>query len=233
MNQEKKKILIVEDERKLARFIELELQHAGYEAQSVGDGQSAIMSIMTNPFDAVILDLMIPVTDGIEVCRRVRSFSQVPIIILSARDGLEDKVKGLDLGANDYMTKPFEMEELLARLRVIFRADESQKDEESKVLQVGDLTLNRETYDVRRGKDRKELTKKEFDLLTYLMQNEGIVLTREKILNKVWGFDFEGETNVVDVYIRFLRSKIDDQYPKKLIQTMRGAGYTIRSNDEA
>lgn len=226
-----KKILVVEDERKLARFIELELKHAGYEVDTVNDGQTAIMNIMNNQYDAIILDLMIPVIDGIEVCRRVRKFSNVPIIILTARDGVRDKVEGLDLGANDYMTKPFEMEELLARLRVIFRKGEEVRDK-TMVFTVGDLTLNKETYEVHRGKDRKELTKKEFDLLAYLMENQGIVLSREKILNQVWGFDFEGETNVVDVYIRFLRSKIDDNYPKKLIHTMRGAGYTIRHIDE-
>lgn len=226
-----KKILIVEDERKLARFMELELKHEGYEVDTVNEGQTAIMNIMNNKYDAIILDLMIPIVDGIEVCKRVRKFSDVPIIILTARDGVKDKVEGLDIGANDYMTKPFAMEELLARLRVIFRKEESKK-ENSTILTVGDLVLNKETYEVKRGEDRKELTKKEFDLLAYLMENVGIVLSREKILNQVWGFDFEGETNVVDVYIRFLRVKIDDNYDNKLIHTMRGAGYVIRNANE-
>ncbi len=226
-----KKILIVEDERKLARFMELELKHEGYEVDTVNEGQTAIMNIMNNKYDAIILDLMIPIVDGIEVCKRVRKFSDVPIIILTARDGVKDKVEGLDIGANDYMTKPFAMEELLARLRVIFRKEESKK-ENSTILTVGDLVLNKETYEVKRGEDRKELTKKEFDLLAYLMENVGIVLSREKILNQVWGFDFEGETNVVDVYIRFLRVKIDDNYDNKLIHTMRGAGYVIRNTNE-
>jgi len=227
-----KKILVVEDERKLARFIELELKHEGYEVDTANEGQSAIMNIMNKEYDAIILDLMIPIVDGVEVCKRVRKFSQVPIIILTARDSIRDKVDGLDIGANDYMTKPFAMEELLARLRVIFRKQEEEK-KESNLLTVGDLTLNKDTYEVRRGNDRKELTKKEFDLLVYLMENSGIVLSREKILNQVWGFDFEGETNSVDVFIRFLRSKIDDDYEKKLIHTMRGAGYVIRDIDEA
>lgn len=227
-----KKILVVEDERKLARFIELELVHEGYKVDTANEGQTAIMNIMNNEYDAIILDLMIPIIDGIEVCKRVRKFSNVPIIILTARDGVKDKVDGLDIGANDYMTKPFAMEELLARLRVIFRKQEEEK-KESNILTVGDLTLNKDTYEVKRGNDRKELTKKEFDLLVYLMENEGIVLSREKILNQVWGFDFEGETNSVDVFIRFLRSKIDDDYEKKLIHTMRGAGYVIRDIDEA
>lgn len=226
-----KKILVVEDERKLARFIELELKHESYDVDTVNDGQTAIMNIMNNGYDAIILDLMIPIVDGVEVCRRVRKFSNVPIIILTARDGLKDKVEGLDIGANDYMTKPFAIEELLARLRVVFRKEEEVKDQ-TVFFSIGDLTLNKETYEVRRGNDRKELTKREFDLLAYLMENQGIVLSREKILNQVWGFDFEGETNVVDVYIRFLRSKIDDNYEKKLIRTMRGAGYTIRDVDE-
>lgn len=221
-----KKILIVEDERKLARFMELELTHEGYTVDIVSDGQSALMKLMSKEYDVCLLDLMIPVIDGIEVTKRARAFTDIPIIMITARDGLEDKVKGFDIGADEYMTKPFEMEELLARLRALFR----QKNDKSleKELSYKDLTLNKETYEVRRGSDRKELTKKEFDLLSYLLENQGIVLTREKILNTVWGFDFEGETNVVDVYIRFLRAKIDDEYEEKLIQTVRGAGYTLR-----
>nr|WP_023385502.1 response regulator transcription factor [Youngiibacter fragilis] len=221
-----KKILIVEDERKLARFMELELTHEGYTVDIVSDGQSALMKLMSKEYDVCLLDLMIPVIDGIEVTKRARAFTDIPIIMITARDGLEDKVKGFDIGADEYMTKPFEMEELLARLRALFR----QKNDKSleKVLTYKELTLNKETYEVTRGSDRKELTKKEFDLLSYLLENQGIVLTREKILNTVWGFDFEGETNVVDVYIRFLRAKIDDDYEEKLIQTVRGAGYTLR-----
>lgn len=221
-----KKILIVEDERKLARFMELELTHEGYTVDIVSDGQSALMKLMSKEYDVCLLDLMIPVIDGIEVTKRARAFTDIPIIMITARDGLEDKVKGFDIGADEYMTKPFEMEELLARLRALFR----QKNDKSleKVLSYKELTLNKETYEVTRGNDRKELTKKEFDLLSYLLENQGIVLTREKILNTVWGFDFEGETNVVDVYIRFLRAKIDDDYEEKLIQTVRGAGYTLR-----
>lgn len=221
-----KKILIVEDERKLARFMELELTHEGYTVDIVSDGQSAIMNLMNKEYDVMLLDLMIPVIDGIEVTKRARTFTDIPIIMITARDGLEDKVKGFDIGADEYMTKPFEMSELLARLRALFRkkADKTQEKE----LSYKDLTLNKETYEVFRGKDSKELTKKEFDLLSYLLENQGIVLSREKILNTVWGFDFEGETNVVDVYIRFLRGKLDDQYEEKLIHTVRGAGYLIR-----
>lgn len=222
-----KNILIVEDERRLARFMELELVHEGYNIDIVGDGQSALMNLMNNHYDCMLLDLMIPVVDGIEVTKRARTFTDIPIIMITAKDALEDKVKGFDMGADEYMTKPFEMEELLARLRALFRKREAENPED-KVLKFKDLSLNRESYEVFRGEDKKELTKKEFDLLTYLLENQGIVLTREKILNQVWGFDFEGETNVVDVYIRFLRSKLDDGYDDKLIHTVRGAGYLIR-----
>lgn len=222
-----KNILIVEDERKLARFMELELEHEGYSVDIVSDGQTALMNLMNKHYDVMLLDLMIPIVDGIEVTKRARTFTDVPIIMITARDGLEDKVKGLDIGADDYMTKPFEMEELLARLRVLFRKKENTVVEE-KQLKFRGLSLNRETYEVYRDGVLKELTKKEFDLLAYLLENQGIVLTREKILNNVWGFDFEGETNVVDVYIRFLRSKLDDGYEDKLIHTVRGAGYIIK-----
>jgi len=222
-----KNILIVEDERRLARFMELELTHEGYQVDIVSDGQSALMNLMNKKYDVMLLDLMIPIVDGIEVTRRARTFTDVPIIMITARDGLEDKVKGFDIGADEYMTKPFEMEELLSRLRALFRKNET-KEEETKLLQFKALTLNRDTYEVYRDGQKKELTKKEFDLLAYLLENQGIVLTREKILNNVWGFDFEGETNVVDVYIRFLRSKLDDGYEDKLIHTVRGAGYIIR-----
>lgn len=222
-----KNILIVEDERRLARFMELELTHEGYQVDIVSDGQSALMNLMNKNYDVMLLDLMIPIVDGIEVTRRARTFSNIPIIMITARDGLDDKVKGFDIGADEYMTKPFEMEELLARLRALFRKNEN-KVEETKHLSFKGLTLNRDTYEVYRDGVKKELTKKEFDLLAYLLENQGIVLTREKILNNVWGFDFEGETNVVDVYIRFLRSKLDDGYEDKLIHTVRGAGYIIR-----
>lgn len=220
-------ILIVEDERRLARFMELELTHEGYNVDIVSDGQTALMNLMNKNYDVMLLDLMIPIVDGIEVTKRARTFTDIPIIMLTARDGLEDKVKGFDMGADEYMTKPFEMEELLARLRALFRKSE-KKPEETRELQFKGLTLNRDTYEVHRDGVKKELTKKEFDLLAYLLENQGIVLTREKILNNVWGFDFEGETNVVDVYIRFLRSKLDDGYEDKLIHTVRGAGYIIR-----
>lgn len=222
-----KNILIVEDERRLARFMELELTHEGYNVEIVADGQSALMNLMAKSYDCMLLDLMIPVVDGIEVTKRARTFTDIPIIMITARDGLEDKVKGFDIGADEYMTKPFEMEELLARLRALFRSREV-KGEDKKVLSLRGLSLNKENYEVHREGELKELTKKEFDLLKYLLENQGIVLTREKILNNVWGFDFEGETNVVDVYIRFLRSKLDDGYEDKLIHTIRGAGYVLK-----
>lgn len=221
-----KNILIVEDERSLARFMELELTHEGYNVDVVSDGQTAIMNLMNNDYDVMLLDLMIPVVDGIEVTKRARTFTDIPIIMITAKDELEDKVLGFDVGADEYMTKPFEMEELLARLRALFRKDDTKKAET--LIEFKDLTLNKEKREVKRSGEIKELTKKEFDVLTYLLENQGIVLSREKILNNVWGYDFEGETNVVDVYIRFLRSKLDDDYEEKLIHTVRGSGYIIK-----
>ena len=221
-----KNILIVEDERSLARFMELELTHEGYNVDVVSDGQTAIMTLMNNDYDVMLLDLMIPVVDGIEVTKRARTFTEIPIIMITAKDELEDKVLGFDVGADEYMTKPFEMEELLARLRALFRKDDTKKAET--LIEFRDLSLNKEKREVKRSGEVKELTKKEFDVLTYLLENQGIVLSREKILNNVWGYDFEGETNVVDVYIRFLRSKLDDDYDEKLIHTVRGSGYIIK-----
>ncbi len=221
-----KNILIVEDERSLARFMELELTHEGYNVDVVSDGQTAIMNLMNNDYDVMLLDLMIPVVDGIEVTKRARTFTEIPIIMITAKDELEDKVLGFDVGADEYMTKPFEMEELLARLRALFRKDDTKKAET--LIEFRDLSLNKEKREVKRSGEVKELTKKEFDVLTYLLENQGIVLSREKILNNVWGYDFEGETNVVDVYIRFLRSKLDDDYDEKLIHTVRGSGYIIK-----
>lgn len=221
-----KNILIVEDERSLARFMELELTHEGYNVDVVSDGQTAIMNLVNNDYDVMLLDLMIPVVDGIEVTKRARTFTEMPIIMITAKDDLEDKVIGFDAGADEYITKPFEMEELLARLRALFRKDDTKKAET--LIEFKDLTLNKEKREVVRDGEVKELTKKEFDVLTYLLENQGIVLSREKILNNVWGYDFEGETNVVDVYIRFLRSKLDDDYDDKLIHTVRGSGYIIK-----
>ena len=224
MNNEKKKILIVEDETQISRFLQLELEHENYECTVVADGREALSTALDNDFDLIILDVMLPSLNGIEVLRRLRQDKQTPVIILTARDQVVDKVTGLDIGANDYMTKPFAIEELLARIRLHTKRAATP----AVVITCGKLSVNPEariaTYDGR----AIDLTKKEFDLLEYLMRNRNVVVGREKLLDAVWGFDFYGSTNVVDVYVRYLRSKIDDVYGVTVIETVRGAGYVIR-----
>ncbi len=220
------KILIVEDEKKLARVLQLELEYEGYSTSIVYDGKSAVEEILKGNGDLVLLDIQLPELSGFEVLRRIRKEgSTVPVLLLTARDEVHDKVSGLDLGANDYITKPFQIEELLARIRVHLRMRQAPKDD---VMQIGDLKVNPQTRDVVRGETRIELTPREFDLLVYLLKNENQVLTRDQILEHVWGYDYYGETNVVDVYIRYLRQKIDKPFDEKYIQTIRGVGYSIR-----
>ena len=178
----------------------------------------------------ILLDLMLPGLNGIEICRRIRKISDVPIIMLTAKDEVMDKVAGLDSGADDYMTKPFAIEELLARMRAAFR-HHGTPNTKKPVLSVQDLTIDVEKRQVKVGEDVIELTKKEYELLLFLVQNKDIVLSREQILNQVWGYSYIGETNVVDVYIRYLRTKIDEVYGKKYIHTIRGVGYYVK--DEA
>lgn len=223
---EKKKILIVEDEKALARLLELALAHEGYETKIEYDGARGLEEASRFEPGLILLDLMLPGMDGIEVCRKVREFSYVPIIMLTAKDETADKVTGLDCGANDYMTKPFEMEELLARIRAALRTGENSA-ENLEALSVGDLWMDLRRHMVKRAHTSVFLTKREFDLLEYLMKNRGIVLTREQILERVWGLDYEGEANVVDVYIRYLRSKIDEPFDLRLIHTVRGFGYVL------
>ena len=210
---ERKKILLIEDEVKLARFVELELKYEGYDVTTCHDGRVGMEMITNQEFDMILLDLMLPGLTGIEICRRVRKFSQVPIIMLTAKDEVMDKVAGLDSGADDYLTKPFAIEELLARMRVAFKHSEGSDTEKRMVTVDGKVV---------------DLTKKEYELLTYLVQNKNIVLTREQILNEVWGYSYIGETNVVDVYIRYLRAKIDEAFGKKYILTIRGVGYYVK-----
>lgn len=219
-------ILIVEDERQIARFLELELQHEGYGTQTVYDGRDGLRAIEQKVPDLVLLDIMLPGINGMEVCRRIRQFSDVPIIMLTAKDDTIDKVMGLDLGANDYITKPFVIEELLARIRAGLRK-KVQPAQLLKCLSAGDLSMDLVQHHVLRGKESIDLTKKEYDLLEYLLRNKGIVLTRDQIMENVWGYDYAGDTNVVDVYIRYLRSKMDVK-DAKLIQTVRGVGYMLR-----
>lgn len=223
------KILIVEDEVKIARFVELELKYEGYTVEIANDGRTGLEKALKDDIDLVLLDIMLPGLSGIEVCRRVRLESKVPIIMLTAKDDVTDKVAGLDTGADDYMTKPFAIEELLARIRVALNRHSKDKAEvKADVLQHGELVLNLSSHSAHYGKDELTLTKKEYELLEYLVRNKNIALTREQLLNNVWDYEYFGDTNVVDVYIRYLRQKIDDKYEIHLINTVRGVGYIIR-----
>ncbi len=238
-------ILVVEDEEKLARFVELELKHDGYEVSKSGNGREALEMALENDYDLILLDIMLPELNGLEVMRRLSKEKSVPVILLTARDAVMDKVSGLDAGAVDYITKPFAIEELLARIRVVLKlygnraalaagagadaaaTEESKKDEG--VLTWEKLTLSIPRHEVKYDGHLIELTNREFLMLQTLLQNMDIVLSRDTLLEKVCGYDYVGETNVIDVYIRYLRSKIDDEYDVKMIQTVRGVGYVIKS----
>jgi len=222
-----KDILIIEDERAIVRILELEMTYEGYSFDSAYDGKEGLEKFHANQYGLILLDLMLPEVSGMEVCRKIRKISMVPIIMLTARWDITDKVTGLDLGADDYITKPFEMEELLARIRAGLRHSQIRMAE-SKQLALADLTINLLTREVLKQEDSIDLTKTEYDLLEYLMLNKGLVLTRDQIIEQVWGYDFQGDTNILDVYIRYLRSKIDYPYGSKLIQTIRGVGYTLK-----
>ena len=222
------RILLVEDEEKLARMVELELTYEGYGVEKAPDGRAGLELALSGQFDLVLLDIMLPRMSGMEVLRRLRKESQVPVIMLTARDSVVDKVSGLDSGADDYVTKPFAIEELLARIRAALRKKGGAQVPQVPLLSAGEVILDVERHQVSVRGQPVELTKKEFDLLRCLLENKGRVLTREALLDAVWGFDFVGETNSVDVYIRFLRSKLDDAFGIKLIHTVRGVGYVIK-----
>ena len=223
------RILLVEDEEKLARMVELELQYEGYEVEKAFDGRTGLELALSGKFDLVLLDIMLPALSGMEVLRRLRKESQMPVIMLTARDTVVDKVSGLDMGADDYITKPFAIEELLARIRAALRKRPAQAPEQPRnLLTAGPLTMDTDRHEVTVSGESVELTRREFDLLHYLLENKEKVITRESLLDHVWGFDFVGETNAVDVYIRFLRAKIDERFGVKLIHTVRGVGYVIR-----
>jgi len=199
-------ILVVEDETSLARFLQLELEHQGYHVEVVTNGYEAVVRIAEGKWDLVLLDVMLPGLDGFEICRRIRASSDVPVIMLTARDTTPDKIKGLDAGADDYLTKPFAAEELAARIRARLRRAPAGIKSKNKLL-IGGITIHYDTRQVERGGRNIPLTKREFDLLACLAENAGIVLSREAILNHVWGYDYYGDTNIVDVYIRYLRSR--------------------------
>ena len=221
------KVLLVEDEEKLARFVELELTHEGYDVVKATDGREGLSLAQSDGIDLMLLDIMLPGLNGLEVLRRLRKTSVLPVIMLTARDAVMDKVTGLDMGANDYITKPFSIEELLARIRAALRKVEHIKKDEA-LLTCGPLSLDVPRHMVMVSGQEIELTNREFSLLRYLMENKTIVLTRDQLLEQVWGFDYAGETNVVDVYVRYLRNKIDDRFELKLLHTVRGVGYVIR-----
>ena len=226
------KILLVEDEEKLARFIELELCHEGYSVTKAFTGRDGLELAESGKFDLVLLDIMLPELNGMEVLRRLRRTSKVPVIMLTARDETMDKVAGLDQGADDYITKPFAIEELLARIRATLRkkvADEGSPGKKGdNILTACGVELDAKRYTVSVNGTSVDLTKREFDLLHYMLLNKGVVVTRDMLMENVWDYDFDGGTNAVDVYIRFLRTKIDEMFDIKLIHTVRGVGYVIR-----
>ena len=225
------RVLIVEDERRIARFLQMELEHEGMSTAIEDNGRRAYERIMQENYDLILLDVMLPDMDGFTICRKVRELSQVPIIMLTAKDDIDDKVQGLDIGADDYITKPFATPELLARMRVVLRRQESQREtreDKEEILSVKNLTMYPARHEVKVDANPVELTKKEYDLLEYLLRNKRTVLTRDQILSNVWDYDYMGDTNVVDVYIRYLRQKLDDRFQEKYIHTMRGVGYVIK-----
>ena len=218
------RILLIEDEPQIARFIQLELTHEGYDVTIDHDGRDGLTVFLAHPFDLVLLDVMLPSLNGIEVLRRIRQTSSIPIIMLTARDSVMDKVSGLDSGANDYITKPFAIEELLARIRSVLR----QKGLPSHALSYKSLQLDLSQHTCIIHDQPIELTKKEFALLQMLLENKNQVLTREVLLEKIWGYEFDGSTNAVDVYVRYLRAKIEEPFSEKIIHTIRGVGYIIK-----
>lgn len=223
------KIFIVEDERPIARLLQLTLEREGFKTAIEPNGRRAYERILQEKYDLVLLDVMLPEMDGMEICKRVREVSDVPIIMLTARDEVRDKVEGLDLGADDYMTKPFAAEELLARIRNILRRhNERVRDAEESRYVVKNMILYPDRYEVTVKGQPVNLTHKEYELLKYLVENKRNVLSRDQILQQVWGYDYIGDTNVVDVYISYLRAKIDDKFGEKYIYTTRGVGYAVR-----
>lgn len=225
------RILIVEDEEKIARFVELELEHEGYSADKAFDGRDGLEKALSGEYDLIILDIMLPQLSGIEVLRRLRRSSDVPVILLTARDSVTDKVTGLDMGADDYIPKPFAIEELLARIRVVLRSHRNfSARENGEVLSCAGAELNTQSHEVKYKGKKIELTNREFILLKTLLENKNTAMSREKLLCEAWGYEYYGETNIIDVYVRYIRHKTSDE----LIKTIRGVGYIITDeNGEA
>ena len=226
------KILIIEDEEKIARFLELELQHEGYGVEKAVNGREGLDKALTGAYALMVLDVMLPELNGFEVLRRLRKSSDMPVIMLTARDTVMDKVAGLDGGADDYMTKPFAIEELLARIRLALKKRKGVSTVQAEnQLSCRGLTMDIQRYEVTYAGNKIELTHREFELLKVLLENRNIVISRDTLLEKVCGYDYLGETNIIDVYVRYLRSKLDDVYQVKWIQTVRGVGYVIRDDE--
>ncbi len=223
------RILIAEDERDLNQLIKRRLKEADYSVDSCFDGEEVFDYLLGAEYDALVLDIMMPKLSGLEVLERLRrEGNQVPVLLLTARDSIQDRVAGLDAGADDYLVKPFAFEEPLARLRVLLRKPQGEK---TSVLKVGDLELHLNTRQVFRGGEEVKLSSKEFSLLRYMMQNAGTVLSRDKLERHVWDYDFSGGSNVIDVYIRYLRKKLDEGHEKKYIHTVRGHGYVLKDGE--
>ncbi|RDC50028.1 DNA-binding response regulator, partial [Acinetobacter sp. RIT592] len=221
-----KKILIIEDEKNISSFVKMELEFEGYITQVIEDGKQGLDEAINKDYDLILLDLMLPSLNGIEICRRVKKEKNTPIIMLSAKDSVMDKVSGLQMGADDYVAKPFAIEELLARIQVVFRRDNNLN---SKILNFKDLSINTESRLVKKGDEELSLTNKEYELLLYLMENKEKVIPRFSLLESVWGYNYETETNVVDVYVRHLRNKLDTEDKEEYIKTVRSIGYVMRS----
>ena len=223
------KIFIVEDEHRIARFLQMELEHEGFQTACESNGLRAYERIIHEDYDLVLLDIMLPDMDGLTICKNVRKISDVPIIMLTAKDEISDKVTGLDIGADDYITKPFAIQELFARIRATLRKHNKQNESMAKIFKYRNIIVYLDRHEVKVNNEFVELTKKEYDLLLYLLQNHDHVLSREQILQSIWGYEYMGDTNVVDVYIRYLRSKIDDNFGEKYIHTIRGIGYVVKN----
>lgn len=228
----KEQILIIEDEENIARVLQLELEFEGYSVETAYTGTDGLIKYREKPWDLVLLDLMLPGLSGLDVLRRIRATeAKTPVILLTAKSGLEDKVKGLDLGANDYVTKPFEIEELLARVRTAIRFNKSTLEapvKEENIHVFHSIILNEQTREITNDGEQVNLTPREYNLLLYLMKHPNQVLTREQLLDAVWGFDYYGDTNIVDVYIRYVRKKLEEKNCSSYIQTVRGVGYVLK-----
>ena len=223
------RVLVVEDEKDLNRVITRKLKAEGYSVDSCFDGAEALDYMEMTPYDVIVMDIMMPEKNGYQVLKEMREKgNRSPVLFLTARDALEDRVKGLDLGADDYLVKPFHFEELMARIRVMLRRNHGSV---SNRLALADLTLDYDTHEVRRGEKRIELSAKEFSILEYMLRNKGIVLSREKLETHIWNYEYQGASNMIDVYIRYLRLKIDKEFEPKLIHTVRGVGYVLREVD--